>query len=303
MGLGGTGSLVAEGLPRLLLNIDIPVPVYLVDFDRVEPHNLRRQAFYEDDLGKFKSEVIARRLAQQYGRKIAYTVHPFDKEMEQSANSGGNLVSRLVDNCLVIGCVDGASGRIAIHEALENNYNVWWLDAGNSFNSGQVLIGNSLKEYQMIGTFVEQRGMVTHVPAPSYQSPALLMPEIQLESIDCAQEVERNEQSPVINQAMASLVLEYVYRIIIGKLSWVGSYIDLDAGTRSNIPAEPAVLSRMLSINEQSLMYQDSGKKYKVQRGLRPGDNEPVTMLLEDPAEEQIGEIAHQIRQEIEELW
>ena len=38
VGCGGTGSLVAEGLCRLLINSDLTL--MLVDFDRVEPHNL-----------------------------------------------------------------------------------------------------------------------------------------------------------------------------------------------------------------------------------------------------------------------
>jgi tRNA A37 threonylcarbamoyladenosine dehydratase len=38
VGCGGTGSLVAEGLCRLLINNDLTL--MLVDFDRVESHNL-----------------------------------------------------------------------------------------------------------------------------------------------------------------------------------------------------------------------------------------------------------------------
>ena len=57
VGCGGTGSFVAEGLCRLLIGSDIPL--LLIDHDRIEPHNLLRQNFYDGDLDKFKSEALA----------------------------------------------------------------------------------------------------------------------------------------------------------------------------------------------------------------------------------------------------
>lgn len=43
VGCGGTGGFLAEALGRLL--IGKTTQVFLVDLDRVEPHNLLRQAF------------------------------------------------------------------------------------------------------------------------------------------------------------------------------------------------------------------------------------------------------------------
>ena len=37
--------------------------IVLVDHDRVEPHNLLRQNFYPEDVGRFKSQALADRLA------------------------------------------------------------------------------------------------------------------------------------------------------------------------------------------------------------------------------------------------
>ncbi|MDP2659595.1 MAG: ThiF family adenylyltransferase, partial [Dehalococcoidia bacterium] len=48
VGCGGTGGFVAEGLCRLLPKEQ---NILLVDHDRVEPHNLRRQAFFSGDVG------------------------------------------------------------------------------------------------------------------------------------------------------------------------------------------------------------------------------------------------------------
>ena len=58
----GPGGFVAEGLCRLFQGRK--ATIVLVDHDRVEPHNLLRQNFYAEDVGKFKSQALADRLAQ-----------------------------------------------------------------------------------------------------------------------------------------------------------------------------------------------------------------------------------------------
>ena len=63
VGCGGTGGFVAEGLCRLFQGRD--ATIVLVDHDRVEPHNLLRQNFYAEDVGKFKSQALADRLAAE----------------------------------------------------------------------------------------------------------------------------------------------------------------------------------------------------------------------------------------------
>ena len=50
VGCGGTGGFVAEGLCRLFQGRE--ATIVLVDHDRVEPHNLLRQNFYAEDVGK-----------------------------------------------------------------------------------------------------------------------------------------------------------------------------------------------------------------------------------------------------------
>ena len=64
VGCGGTGGFVAEGLCRLFQGRD--ATIVLVDHDRVESHNLLRQNFYAADVGKFKSQALADRLASTY---------------------------------------------------------------------------------------------------------------------------------------------------------------------------------------------------------------------------------------------
>jgi PRTRC genetic system ThiF family protein len=250
VGCGGTGSLVSEGVCRLLIGND--VPLFIVDHDRVEDHNLLRQAFYPGDLGKFKAQVVAERLARQYGREIGYSIYPYNYEMSMSE---GSLTSRLADNSLIIGCVDGSVGRTAIHKALTHCFSCVWLDSGNSYNSGQVLIGNTLDKNLLQNSFREKDGVVDRIPAPSLQMPELLLAQTTSpKPVDCAEAVRDDDQSPVINQAMATLVLEFIRRMLRGQLNIIAAYLDLDSGSLRTVPAEPVNVARMLSMEEKTLI-------------------------------------------------
>jgi molybdopterin/thiamine biosynthesis adenylyltransferase len=118
----------------------------LIDHDRVEERNLIRQCFLKNDLGFFKSEVLAKRLAQNYRRPIAYSTLPVG-------------MTEIIYPGLIIGCVDNGPARREIAERIERKALVWvggysqaaprelqsgprletalwWVDAGNGENYG-----------------------------------------------------------------------------------------------------------------------------------------------------------------------
>lgn len=252
VGCGGTGSFVAEGLCRLYSNHpDRDVPIILVDYDQVEKHNLIRQNFFAEDLGKFKAQVLAERLARQYGREVGYSVQPFERDMFDKPTPIG--MSKQV-SVIIIGCVDDSTlARRYIARDLQHFD--WWLDAGNSEYSGQVLFGNSTSINQLAEGFNEGDATVTRLPAPSLQLPSLLAPPTTpVIPRDCAQEVEEGNQSPTINQAMATLVLEFMHRIARGKLDYMAQYIDLAVGTLLTVPVEPVTVARMCGVKVEYLM-------------------------------------------------
>jgi hypothetical protein len=112
----------------------------------------------------------------------------------------------------------------------------WWLDSGNGLDSGQVLIGNSRT--------AKFKNGCTELPLPTIQLPSLLAP---------APGPSCGGQGPVINQAMAALVLQFVHLLITGELEWMGAYLDLKAGTLSTVHAEPKTAARLLGVKENSL--------------------------------------------------
>ena len=257
VGCGGTGSFVAEGLCRMLLNSDIPL--ILVDPDRVEPHNLIRQQFFSGDVDKFKSQVLAERLSRQYGRAIGSSIYPYMHDLIYKDLGGG--LHTMAAQGLTIGCVDNAAARRSIAESL--GHGNWWLDVGNGYSSGQVLIGNANTVAQLEGCFDEDSQEVYCLPKPSLQLPSLLAPPTRpvSDSQDCAEAVMAEEQSPVINQSMAVLVLEFVHRFLQGRLTWMGAYLDMEAGTLQTVPAEPGIVARMLGVKVDTLIRPISKKK------------------------------------------
>lgn len=253
VGCGGTGGFVAEGLCRLLAGTGYHL--YLVDHDRVEERNLRRQNFYLADLGRFKAEALAERLASNYGMTVDYLVSPIE---QLYLDDRGHLT---------IGCVDNPSARDILQYAgtygmgQKFSYckmNGWYIDAGNGEHSGQVLIGNALLS-ELQKSFYPERGLCERLPLPTIQQPALLAPAPALRR-DCARAVEADEQSPVINQAMASLVLAFVHRLLAGTLTWMGAYIDLEAGSMSAVDATPENVSRITGHTVRQLEYRPRSK-------------------------------------------
>ena len=57
----------------------------------------------------------------------------------------------------------------------------------------------------------------------------------------------------IINEMMATLVLEFMDRLLKNKLSWMGSYIDMELGKLQTVPAEPETVARMFGIEVDPL--------------------------------------------------
>jgi hypothetical protein len=242
VGCGGTGGFVANDLCRLL-------PLYarlvLVDPDRVEERNLSRQDFLADELGQFKSEALAKRLARRYERAIAYSVSPI--ALAQINYPG--LVIGCVDNGLArrdiarrlserssLGWVGGFSASVPreLQSGPQPQTDLWWVDAGNGENYGQVLIGNH-------EGYAFKNGVCLALPMPTIQRPDLLAQVPQ--RLGCA---EIAEQGPTINQTMAALVLEVVRKLIDGSCSWMQLYVDMESGSLRPVLATPEAAERIV---------------------------------------------------------
>lgn len=258
VGCGGTGGFLAEAVCRLL--IGRPAQLFLVDPDRVEPHNVARQAFDRRDVGRFKAQVLAERLARRFGREVGYSVLPYDRELH--AQVFGNADSRLN---LLLGCVDNAAARRAIAATLDDRpwrYGyaqpavpvLWWLDCGNGRKSGQVLLGNVTRPEGLRGAFLSASDVCRALPAPSLQRPDLLeAPPEPRPTPDCAEAVASGDQGPTINQAVAAFAACYVEKLLAGTCCWMASYFDLDDGTLRCVPADPKTVAALAGLHPNAV--------------------------------------------------
>jgi len=241
VGCGGTGGFVAEDLCRLL---PARADLVLVDHDRVEERNLVRQNFLRREVGQFKAEALARRLAKTYSTPVGYSTLPI--AMTEVRYPG-----------LIIGCVDNGPARRDIAERVSGKSltwvggysraaprelqsgprltsSLWWVDAGNGENYGQVLIGNT-----DVASYSLPTGDIYYgLPLPTIQKPELLNQAPKAR--DCASIAE--EQGPTINLTMAAVVVEVVRRLIAGMCSWVQLYLDMEAGTLVPVLATPETI-------------------------------------------------------------
>jgi len=232
VGCGGTGSFAAEGLARLL---PPRADLVLIDHDRVEERNLARQNFTREELGQFKSEALAKRLSRRYGIPVGYSTLPV-------------AASELRYPGVIVGCVDNGPARREIGERIMGKgltwiggysaavprelqegprpaSQLWWVDAGNAESYGQIIIGNTDR-----AIFSNQ--ICLGLPLPVLQRPELLWEVPRRRS--CA---DMDEQGPVINQAMAVLLVEVVRRLIEGTCPWKQLYLDLKEGSLTSVPA------------------------------------------------------------------
>ncbi len=257
VGCGGTGSFLAEAICRLL--IDRRSRLYLVDMDRVEAHNVGRQAFDRADVGRFKAEVLAERLACRFEREIGYSVLPYDRELHAQVFGGGP--SRL---SLLVGCVDNAAARRAIAATLEPpgvGYpypsapgSVWWLDCGNGRNSGQVLLGNAVQPGSLRVAFLPQLGLCRAVPAPSLQRPDLLEALTQTATaLDCAEAVSAGDQGATVNQVVAAIAATLIEALLAGACGWMASYFDLDDGTLRCALADSKIVAAVSGLHSRAV--------------------------------------------------
>ncbi len=236
VGCGGTGSYVAESLARLAYvfkQVGKNVNITFVEPDIVEGKNLGRQRFCQSELGLNKATTLALRYNLTWGLEISAIPDYFDPKLVKSYWN---------DLVIIIGCVDNSAARRSLGKTLEINRHaeiprIWYLDAGNNFDSGQILLGshNSLEELTPHLDKFKKIGIMGALPSPVLQCPNLieLRPEeLGNTHLSCAELANLNAQSLTINQTIASIVTDYLFRLTLTKdLRKFATFLNLKSGS------------------------------------------------------------------------
>jgi PRTRC genetic system ThiF family protein len=234
VGCGGTGSAVASGLPYLhqaMLIAGHPggLQVTLMDGDIISPTNCVRQPFCLAEVGLAKAVVMVSRLNLFWGMNWTSLPEYLTAEWE-TANFD-----------VLIGCVDTRAARAVIHDHVRSwrSRVAYWLDIGNSADSGQFVLGQPLN--------CRNRRSATRL-----RTAAEVLPEIIEDSLDndgapsCSAIEALERQEPFVNQVLAQHALGLLTRLFrYGRIENHGAFVNLAQNRVQPLPINPAVWRKM----------------------------------------------------------
>lgn len=198
VGVGGTGSLLARDLPKLM--IGTTNKMILIDGDVVEKKNIVRQSYQKHDIGTNKAIALSKKINTFYGLACDCIDTYVTKD---------EIVHRITHEYkgftpILIGCVDNDSTR----EILENTFNQLeqcvYLDSANSEYEGNVYVCAKSK-----GTKVGK------LRSEVYK----LIKDVHPNEKSCQEEVTKgNTQFLVTNMKMATVLFEHINSILLNKI-------------------------------------------------------------------------------------
>ena len=203
----------------------------LMDGDTISPTNCLRQPFARCELGLHKAVVLVNRLNVFWG--LDWKAVP--------ANLGEH--QRLEETDIVIGCVDTRAARAAVQAATNNDSQTdYWLDVGNTADSGQFILGEPLNE-------VNRRSR-TRLRTVAELYPAIVDPQLDDDgqpSCSAAESLERQE--PFVNQTLAQHALALLGRLFrYGTVWYHGGFVSLVSGTCAPMRIELKTWKRIMKI-------------------------------------------------------
>jgi PRTRC genetic system ThiF family protein len=229
VGLGGTGAQITRSVARMVYDMKaarMHTPqIVLIDPDRVEQKNVGRQLYTEADVGQPKAHVLMHRFNMALGLDII----AIDQlvSAEKHIERWGNLIIGAVDNHLARRELAKANGAI-------------WVDTGNHFNAGQVVIGNTGDPETALRYIDGQDGRYLYLPNAGLLFPALLEPEAEPQpepERSCAELVASREQDLLINDWMATIASQYLYKLLHRQpITSFVSYVSADGMSVRSVP-------------------------------------------------------------------
>lgn len=137
VGVGGTGSLLARDLPKLL--IDTPHKMLLVDGDQVEEKNMKRQSYQTQDVGEYKAVALSSKINTFYDTHCEAMGRYLTKN---------EIYQYCIDNFeyspVIIGCVDNDATRKILEDTFKRLEWCYYLDSANGEYEGNIYIAYKL---------------------------------------------------------------------------------------------------------------------------------------------------------------
>lgn len=199
VGVGGTGSLVARDLPKIIMNSSSKMVI--IDGDTVEEKNMKRQAYQKHDVGDNKAIALARKINTFYG-DICEAIDGY-----VTKNEIVELLKSKYGNCppVLIGCVDNDKTRSLLEDTFRQLQECVYIDSANSEYDGNVYVSVKYHTGRVQGKLRSQTYKLKDDVHPTEKSCEM-------------QAADGNMQYMVTNLKMATAVLEHVFMLMQGNL-------------------------------------------------------------------------------------
>lgn len=137
VGAGGTGSLLARDLPKLL--IDTPHKMLIIDGDHVEEKNMKRQSYQEQDIGEFKAVALSSKINTFYDTRCeALGLFLSKDEIVEYCENNFQYTP------VIIGCVDNDATRKILEDTFNRLDRCYYLDSANGEYNGNIFIAKKI---------------------------------------------------------------------------------------------------------------------------------------------------------------
>lgn len=230
VGIGGTGSrLLSElvGINTIMLKLGYPgIDVLAVDADYVSNSNIGRGEFYyKEDVQKNKAQVMIERINLNTGFNW--------KWLGDKIYDKGVTIEAVCQSNILVSCVDSVQPRLSMireykklskkNSEKRNNYYavdenerpVYFIDCGNSYQTGQVIVGTA-------GIIRQPKGMTEYNCIESIPNFNNIFSSKELKEAgksedslaSCSTYEAIGKQHPYINREVAMKAAEFIYSII-----------------------------------------------------------------------------------------
>ncbi|MCH4182970.1 MAG: ThiF family adenylyltransferase [Prevotella sp.] len=192
VGCGGTGSLLARDIPKLL--VGSKDELVLIDGDMVEKKNIIRQSYQQQDIGDYKSIALSRKINSLYG-PVSTAVDTYLTKDELFT-----IIKHNDTIPIIIGCVDNDSTRKLLENTFKRLKDAVYIDSANSEYDGNVYVSIRLNG-KKIGKLRSEVYRLKKDNKPTDKS--------------CEQQAaDGNIQYLVTNVKMACTILEHLSNIL-----------------------------------------------------------------------------------------
>lgn len=212
VGCGGTGGNFIKELGRFLYRASIKnsCSILLIDGDLVEEHNVSRQPFLPEDIGRKKAAVMAEILQEAFQVTCSYYPEYLNHVYELEKFEKEDYVT------ILIGCVDNHACRKVLHAYFRKSISCFYLDSANEYSVGEVVVG-----VRIAGSEIS--------PDRVHYFPEILQDDSLPRSEESCQRVNmRQPQHLVTNLLAANLLLKCVVEIL-SEQEWNGGIYYFDA--------------------------------------------------------------------------